>query len=58
MYLQNLRSPVLHVHKSKLTLYLSFFLHKYKNNMSSKNKWIELSPKYKYYNISIMTGFK
>ena len=59
MYLQNLRSPVLHVQKSKFSLYLSFLLYKYKNNMSSKNKCIEFSPKYKYkhYNISIMTGF-
>ena len=58
MYLQNLRSPVLHVQKSKFSLYLSFFLYKYKNNRSSKNKCIEFSPKYKYYNISIMTSFK
>jgi hypothetical protein len=58
MYLQNLRSPLLHVQKSKFSLYLSFFLYKYKNNMSSKNKSIEFSPKCKYYKISIMTGFK
>ena len=59
MYLRNLRSPVLHVQKSKFSLYLSFLLYKYKNNMSSKNKCIEFSPKYKYkhYNILIMTGF-
>ena len=37
---------------------LSFYIYKYKNNRSSKNKCIEFSPKYKYYNISIMTGFK
>ena len=37
VYLQNLRSPV---QKSKFSLYLSFFLYKYKNNRSSKNKSI------------------
>ena len=37
-----------------------FYIYKYKNNRSSKNKCLEFSPKYKYkyYNISIMTGFK
>ena len=38
VYLQNLRSPV---QKSKFSVYLSFFLYKYKNNRSSKNKSIE-----------------